>query len=71
MQVTSMAAAFEEIQELEKGVSDTNETISLVYGAISSNIAKATENEEEIRKVYEPRLVYLTKRIQEKVMGIF
>ena len=39
----------------------------MVYHAIAENIAKNEENEEEIKAIYEPRLVYLAKKIETKV----
>ena len=66
-QVNSMKKAFLDIRQLQEEIEDTEHTITLVYPAIAENIAKDEENEEEIKAIYEPRLVYLAKKIETKV----
>ena len=62
-----MKKAFLDIRQLQEEIEDTEHTITLVYHAIAENIAKNEENEEEIKAIYEPRLVYLAKKIETKV----
>ena len=59
--------AFNEIRELQKDIENVEYTITLVHQAITENIAKDFENEEEIKKIYEPRLIFLAKLIETKV----
>ena len=66
-QVDSMIRAFEEIRQLQKEIQDVENTITLVYQAIAENISRNAENEEQIKATYEPRLVYLSKKIETKV----
>lgn len=62
-----MIRAFEEIRQLQKEIQDVENTITLVYQAIAENISRNAENEEQIKATYEPRLVYLSKKIETKV----
>ena len=39
----------------------------MVHDAIAFNIAKTPDDEENIQKIYEPRLLYLAKNINTKV----
>ena len=66
-QIDSMVKAFNEIRELQKDIENVEHTITLVHQAITENIAKDFENEEEIKKIYEPRRIFLAKQIETKV----
>ena len=69
-QVNSMKKAFLDIRQLQEEIEDTEHTITLVYHAIAENIAKNEDNEEEIKAIYEPRLIHLAKKIETKVIFI-
>ena len=62
-----MKAAFSEIKQLRKNIEDLENTVALVHDAVAENISKNPGNEENIRKIYEPRLILLGKLIETKV----
>ena len=66
-QINSMIVAFGRIRELESNLEDIDETITIIHQAIASNIAKNEENEEEIKNIYEPRLLHYAKLYETKV----
>ena len=66
-QVKLVTSAYKEMKRTEEDISSVENTITLVHAAIAENIAKNVEREDEIKKVYEPRLIYLAKKVEEKV----
>lgn len=69
-QIDSMVEAFKEIRVLQNDIESLEHTITLVHQAVADNISKNIENEDEIRKIYEPRFIFLAKSIQTKVLKI-
>ena len=65
-----MVEAFKEIRVLQNDIESLEHTITLVHQAVADNISKNIENEDEIRKIYEPRFIFLAKSIQTKVLKI-
>ena len=70
-QVEQMKSAFDTIRKCEDDMDDIDHTISLIHQAIASYIAEDPESEEEIKKVYEPRLAHFTKLYEAKVIISF
>ena len=69
--VESMKKAFQDIRQLQKEIEDTELTVTLVYQKIFLKTNKNIEDiiifEDQIKAIYEPRLVYLAKIIETKV----
>lgn len=66
-QVKIVTAAYKEMKRIEEDISSVEKTITLVHASIVENIAKNPEEEEQIKKIYEPRLIYLAKKVEDKV----
>ena len=56
------------IRKVEYEIGDCQEKINLVHDALSANILRSPENEEEICKIYNPRIEFLNKKLKEKVV---
>ena len=65
--INGMVIAFDRIRELETGMMNIENAMSLVTQAITTNIAANPEKEEEIRAIYEERLLKLAKLYQKQV----
>lgn len=57
----------QEISRLEYVVADIRSKIELVHDATNTAILNNPENETEIRRIYDPRLVYLNDKLNERV----
>ena len=55
------------IKDLEYRAQHNHEQIFLVQEAISLAIIREPANEEHVRNIYEPRIMYLQEKLQETV----
>ena len=62
---------YSKVKELENGIISCEEKIQLVYEAITYNVAKNPQNEEQILAIYHPRLKYLQDKVKTKVNNTF
>lgn len=62
-----MIETYQELTELEQNISEASEVIEMIHEAVTCNIARDPEKEEEIKEIYEPRLKFFEAKISEKV----
>ena len=60
----------QKIKDLEQGAQNNHDQICLIQEAISIAIINEPENEDHIRGIYEPRIVYLQEKLQNKVIQV-
>ena len=56
-----------EMGRLRQEIDDLEFSITLVHDAAADNLAKNPEKEDEIERIYEPRLLHLVKLVDAKV----
>ena len=57
---------FQRITDLEDSIQSCEEKIDLVHNGIAINIMKTPEKEDEIQKIYMPRLEYLNDKLKKR-----
>ena len=67
-EIKSMSASFKEIKKLDEEIENVEHTITLVHNAIAENISKKVHDADNIKDLYEPRLVHLTNLVKQKVI---
>ena len=67
VKLQEMIDKYSEVQLLEESAKSITETIELVHEAVATNICRKPEEEDKIRKIYEPRLEFLSTKLNEKV----
>ena len=61
---------FRKIDNLENSIQSSKEKIDFVHNGIAANIIKIPEKEEEIRRIYTPRLDYLNDKLKKRKINL-
>ena len=67
---TEIIKLFKKVEDLQASIESCEEKIELVHDGITTNIMKTPEKEDEIRKIYIPRLDYLNDKLRKKVNAL-
>lgn len=61
---------YNKISHLEEDIKEHHNTLDLIQEAITMQISKSPEKEDEILEVYKPRTDFFSKKIIEKVLYV-